>query len=270
MRIKKFMDQIQKLENTNESLKYIESQNKMEDKINEEPIIEILPPIDNHMTFSQLSKAIPSTWRHVFEEAKEEFVYLDQIIKTEVFPEKKNIFKAFELTPLPEVRVVLLGQDPYHQRKPNGKPRAQGLSFSVSKDDEIPVSLKNIYQEIKNEYPDYEPPNHGDLTKWARQGVLLLNSSLTVEPGKPGSHGVIWHGLLSRIFHAIGEVNRKCIYLLWGNFAKDMAEYVPETSVKLFTSHPSGFSVTKGFFGSGHFKEVNRILKERGEKEIEW
>jgi uracil-DNA glycosylase len=235
-----------------------------------EPIFEILPSVHNDMTFFELSKTIPSSWRPVFEEAKDEFVYLDKIIQTPVFPEKKNIFRAFELTPLDKVKVVLLGQDPYHQRKENGYPRAQGLSFSVSKTDEIPMSLKNIYQEIKNEYPEYTPPNHGDLTRWARQGVLLLNSSLTVVPGKPGSHGVIWHGLLSKIFQAIGEVNRKCIYLLWGNFAKDMSEYIPETSVKLFTSHPSGFSVTKGFFGCGHFKEVNRILKERGEEEIEW
>jgi len=259
------MEDKRRLDNTNERLKNYESQNKME-----EPIFEILPQITNDMSFLELSQTVPSSWRPVFESAKEEFVYLDEIIKTEVFPEKKNIFRAFELTPLDEVRVVLLGQDPYHQRKPNGKPRAQGLSFSVSKDDEIPVSLKNIFHEIQNEYPDYNPPTHGDLSKWARQGVLLLNSSLTVQPGKAGSHGVIWHGLLSRIFNAIGEVNRKCIYLLWGNFAKDMAEYIPETSVKLFTSHPSGFSVTKGFFGCGHFKEVNRILKERGEKEIEW
>jgi uracil-DNA glycosylase len=235
-----------------------------------EETFEILPIVRNDMSFLELSKTVPSSWRTVFEEAKDEFQYLDDIIKTDVFPEKKNIFKAFELTPLEDVRVVLLGQDPYHQRKENGRPRAQGLSFSVSKDDDIPVSLRNIFQEIKNEYPDYEAPNHGDLTAWARQGVLLLNSSLTVEPGKAGSHGVIWHGLLSRVFHAIGEANRKCIYLLWGNFAKDMAEYIPETSIKLFTSHPSGFSVNRGFFGCGHFKEVNRLLQERGQEPIKW
>jgi len=235
-----------------------------------EPIIEILPTMSNQMTFLELSKLVPSSWKQVFQESEEEFVYLDKIIKTDVFPEKKKVFRAFELTPLDEVRVVLLGQDPYHQRKSNGKPRAQGLSFSVSKDDEIPMSLRNIFQEIGSEYPNYNVPEHGDLTKWARQGVLLLNSSLTVEPGKAGSHGVIWHGLLARIFNAIGEVNRKCIYLLWGNFAKDMAEYLPETSIKLFTSHPSGFSVHKGFFGCGHFKEVNRLLEERGETQIEW
>jgi len=235
-----------------------------------EPIFEILPSLSNNMSFLELSKLVPSSWRQVFSESEDEFVYLDKIIKSDVFPEKKNVFKAFELTPLDEVKVVLLGQDPYHQRKTNGRPRAQGLSFSVSKDDDIPVSLKNIFQEIKNEYPDYVVPDHGDLTKWARQGVLLLNSSLTVEPGKPGSHGVIWHGLLSRVFSAIGEVNKKCIYLLWGNFAKDMADYLPETTIKLFTSHPSGFSVNKGFFGCGHFKEVNRLLVERGEEEIEW
>jgi uracil-DNA glycosylase len=249
-----------------------EQNKEIQENISEETQfeIEILPCMSNDMTFLQLSKLVPSSWKKVFAEAEDEFKYLDKIIKTDVFPEKKNVFRAFELTPLDKVRVVLLGQDPYHQRKTNGNPKAQGLSFSVSKDDDIPVSLRNVFTEIKNEYPDYEIPEHGDLTNWARQGVLLLNSSLTVEPGKAGSHGVIWHGLLSRVFSAIGEVNRKCIYLLWGNFAKDMAEYLPETSVKLFTSHPSGFSVFKGFFGCGHFKEVNKILQERGEEPIQW
>ena len=232
--------------------------------------IEILPAVHNGMSFVELSQCVPSSWRSVFKEGIDEFRYLDKIIQTEVFPEKKNVFRAFELTPLDQVKVVLLGQDPYHQRKPNGKPRAQGLSFSVSKEDDIPVSLKNVFEEITNEYPDYVPPTHGDLSKWARQGVLLLNSSLTVEPGKAGSHGVIWHGFLSRVFQAIAEVNKKCIYLLWGNFAKDMAEYIPESSIKLFTSHPSGFSVNKGFFGCNHFKETNRILVEQGESPIIW
>jgi len=231
---------------------------------------EILPPVSNDMSFVQLSKTVPSSWKQVFEDSKDEFEYLDKIIQTEVFPEKKNVFKAFELTSLDNVKVVLLGQDPYHQKKKNGKPRAQGLSFSVSKDDDIPVSLTNIYKELQNEYPEYKIPTHGDLTSWARQGVLLLNSSLTVEPGKPGSHGVVWHGFLSRVFQAIGEVNKNCIYLLWGNFAKDIGEYAPEFAIKLLTSHPSGFSVNKGFFGCGHFKEVNRILAEKGIEPIQW
>jgi uracil-DNA glycosylase len=232
--------------------------------------IEILPPVSNDISFVQLSKTVPSSWKQVFDDARDEFEYLDKIIKTDVFPEKKNVFKAFELTALYNVKVVLLGQDPYHQKKKNGKPRAQGLSFSVSKDDDIPVSLQNIFKELQNEYPDYKIPENGDLTSWARQGVLLLNSSLTVEPGNPGSHGVVWHGFLSKVFQAIGEVNKNCIYLLWGNFAKDIGEYAPEFAIKLFTSHPSGFSVNKGFFGCGHFKEVNRILIEKGIDPIDW
>jgi uracil-DNA glycosylase len=180
-----------------------EIKNRKESEIKMETEIEILPAIHNQMSYLELSKCAPSSWKDVFSSAKEEFEYLDQIIKTEVFPEKIHTFKAFELTPLEKVKVVLLGQDPYHQRKKNGKPRAQGLSFSVSKDDDIPMSLKNIYQEIQNEYPDYVIPKDGDLTRWARQGVLLLNSSLTVEQGKAGSHGVIWHGFLSRVFQAI-------------------------------------------------------------------
>jgi uracil-DNA glycosylase len=253
-----------------ESFEKQEKDNNQEEKV-QEILPEILPMIHNQMTFLELSKCVPSTWRSVFLEAQDEFKHLDRIIKIEVFPEKKNIFKCFELTPLDQVRVVLLGQEPYHQRKSNGRPRAQGLSFSVSKDDEIPIPLKNIFQEIANEYPDYQFPKHGDLSLWARQGVLLVNSSLTVEPGKAGSHGVIWHGLLSKVFQAIGEVNRKCIYLLWGNFAKDMVDYIPETSVKLFASHPiSNRKGADSFFGCNHFKEVNRLLEERGEEPIQW
>ena len=107
--------------------------------MNSEPVL--LPYVHNDMTFLELSKCVPSTWKNVFSEAEDEFKYLDKIIKTDVFPEKKNVFKAFELTPLDQVKVVLLGQDPYYQRKPNGHPKAQGLSFSVSKDDEIPPVL---------------------------------------------------------------------------------------------------------------------------------
>ena len=241
-------------------------------EVNGESIPTILPMIHNQMSFLELSQCVPSSWKNVFSEAKEEFKHLDRIIKTDVFPEKTKVFKAFELTPLEQVRVVLLGQEPYHQRKSNGKSKAQGLSYSVSKDDEIPLMLKNIFQEIVNEYPEtYSFPTHGDLSSWARQGVLLVNSSLTVEPGKAGSHGVIWHGLLSKIFQSIGEVNRKCIYLLWGNFAKDMADYIPETSVKLFASHPiSNRKGADSFFGCNHFREVNRLLEERGEEPIQW
>jgi uracil-DNA glycosylase len=236
---------------------------------------EILPPITDNMSFLELSKTVPSSWKSTFEKCREEFVYLDKIIKGDFFPEKKKVFRAFELTPLDEVKIVIIGQDPYHQKLENGKPRAQGLSFSVSKDDEVPMSLQNIFKEIKNEYPDYVIPNNGDLTRWAKQGILLLNSSLTVEPGKAGSHGVIWHGFLSKILEAIGErnqemSNKKCIYFLWGNQAKDIGEYAPENSIKLITSHPSGFSVTKGFFGCGHFKEANRILVEQGLDPIIW
>jgi uracil-DNA glycosylase len=232
---------------------------------------EILPSVTQEMSFLELSRTIPSSWRATFENCKEEFVYLDKIIKGDFFPEKKKVFRAFELTPLDEVKIVIIGQDPYHQKKGNGKPRAQGLSFSVSKDDEIPVSLQNIFKEIKSEYPEYVIPDNGDITHWAKQGVLLLNSSLTVEPGKAGSHGVIWHGFLSKMLEAIGaRENKKCIYLLWGNHAKDIGEYAPENSIKLYTSHPSGFSVTKGFFGCGHFKEANRILIEQGLEPIIW
>ena len=235
---------------------------------------EIIPSINESMSITEIATtATPRSWRNLFCQHKDEFDNIDKILnKTnkKFFPLKKHIFRAFELTSLEEVRVVIVGQDPYHQLKNNGYPRAQGLSFSVSKDDEIPSSLQNIYKEIKNNYPDYVIPKHGDLTKWAQQGILLLNTSLTVNPNEPGKQGLLWYGVLTRIIDAIGEVRPKCIYVLWGNHAKELMEFIPKTSIILTAAHPSGFSANRGFFGCGHFSQINKILSGMGEEEIDW
>lgn len=179
------------------------------------------------------------------------------------FPEPDNLYKALELTSVDKVRVVILGQDPYHQMCDCGKhPRAQGLSFSVAECDSIPMSLKNIFKEIASCYPEFVIPGNGDLTRWAEQGVLLLNTCLTVVPDKPGSHSIIWHGIIEKIISLIDENNPNCIYLLWGKEAETFGnKMIPERAIKLVTSHPSGFSVHRGFFGCKHFSKVNDLLK---------
>lgn len=231
----------------------------------------IIPAIEENWSISKIAElTYPDSWKEVFEKSKYEFEHIDKMVGDHYFPSKKNLFRAFHLTPLDNVKVVIIGQDPYHQMKSNGFPRAQGLSFSVSRTDEIPVSLTNIFEEIKNSYPDFVIPHHGDLSSWARQGVLLLNSALTVKPHQPGSHGVLWHGFITRVFEAIRDNRPKCIFVLWGNNAKDLISYIPDNAVILETSHPSGFSANKGFFGCGHFKKINEILKENGQEEINW
>lgn len=245
------------------------------DKISEQIIqnkpIRIIPEIESDWSISKIAEwTYPESWKNVFERSHEEFKHIDQMVGQNYFPSKKNIFRAFHLTPLHQVKVVIIGQDPYHQVKSNGYPRAQGLSFSVSRNDEIPVSLKNIYKEIKNSYPEFEEPEHGDLTSWAHQGILLLNSSLTVKPHNPGSHGVLWHGFITKVFEEIRDHVPKCIFVLWGNHAKDLISYIPDNAIILESSHPSGFSANRGFFGCGHFKKINDLLIEMGKEPIQW
>lgn len=223
-----------------------------------------------------ITKRPPIGWREVFEKCHDEFkdlshdVHERERVQGRFFPLRKNLFRAFQLTSLEEVRVVIIGQDPYPQPRWDGKPRAQGLSFSVSKGDQIPSSLQNIFKELQTEYPEWQMPNHGDLTSWALQGVLLLNMSLTVTPNKPNSYGEIWMQFISKVLDAIGRVNPKCIFLLWGKEAQKLRRYVNDKSVILEAAHPSGLSASRGFFGCNHFIQVNDILKNRGENMIDW
>ena len=185
----------------------------------------------------------------------------------EIYPECKNIFNAFELCPFNNVKVVILGQDPYH-----GKNQANGLSFSVNKNIKIPPSLKNIFKELKNNYPDIKFKD-GDLSDWAKQGVLLLNSILTVRDKSPGSHSKLgWEKFTDSVINLISQKKDNIVFILWGAFAKSKREIIErqDSHLILMSPHPSPFSAYKGFFDQNHFKKANDYLEENGIEIINW
>ncbi|RZL34339.1 MAG: uracil-DNA glycosylase [Pedobacter sp.] len=184
-----------------------------------------------------------------------------------VYPKGSDIFNAFNHTPFNEVKVVILGQDPYH-----GQGQAHGLSFSVQKGIPVPPSLKNMYKELADEFSDFNIPNHGDLTVWADQGVLLLNATLTVRAQEPGSHQKRgWETFTDFIISQLSAKKTGLVFLLWGRFAQQK-EILIDTHKHfvLKAAHPSPFSVYNGFFGSNHFKLTNEILAKEGLKVIDW
>lgn len=183
-----------------------------------------------------------------------------------IFPPREDIFNAFKLTPFDEIKVVIIGQDPYHEVN-----QAHGLAFSVKRGVVLPPSLKNIYKEIEREY-GYKMSESGDLSSWAKQGVLLLNTSLTVCEGLPASHkNYGWEQFTTKVVQLINQYKENVVFLLWGNFAKQYEQYIDKTKhLILKSSHPSPLSVRYGFMGCNHFKLVNEYLSKVGEKEIDW
>lgn len=246
--------------------------------MNKKCVIEFVDPIDQSWSVYDIcTKSPPFGWKDVFKNAENELKDVSDILENQeksvskFFPLKNNLFRAFELTPLNKVRVVIFGQDPYHTATKKGEPIAQGLSFSVDKKSAIPPSLLNIYKEIKNNYPEFEIPKHGDLTSWARQGVLLCNTCLTVNPGDPGSHGDIWDGFIKQVINAILNKNKNCIFVLWGSKAKKLEKFIAGRGHILIGAHPSPFSAIKyGFFGCQHFKKINELLLSFGSSPINW
>lgn len=206
------------------------------------------------------------------EESKKEYYinlkkFIDNEYKTKViFPEKKQILLSMEITPYENIKVVILGQDPYH-----GVGEAHGLAFSVSKNVKIPPSLQNIYKELNRDL-GLKIPNNGFLLKWARQGVLLLNSTLTVEKDKPGSHqNKGWETFTDNVIKAINEKETPVVFMLWGKFAKSKASLITNKNHLILTSsHPSPFSVKYGFEGCSHFSKANKFLEENGLEPIDW
>lgn len=182
------------------------------------------------------------------------------------WPPNAAIFGAFDSTPFEAVRVVIVGQDPYH-----GPGQAMGLAFSVPRGVPIPPSLRNIYRELHDEL-GVPPPDHGDLSAWAERGVLLLNSTLTVQSGSAASHrGRGWERFTDAAIRALADQRDGLVFLLWGRSARDKGAFLDRSRhLVLEAAHPSPLSASNGFFGCGHFAQTDAWLRERGEPAIDW
>ena len=194
-----------------------------------------------------------------------DFVDSEYETKT-IYPPYDEIFNAFKFTPLSNVKVVILGQDPYHEAG-----QAHGLAFSTPDGRPIPRSLKNIFKEINSEY-DYPIPESGCLEKWAKQGVFLLNTVLTVEDGNANSHSKCgWQTFTDNVIKILNRQEQPIVFLLWGKQAEKKKELITNPNhLVLITSHPSPFSARRGFFGCNHFKMANEFLRKNEMEEIDW
>ena len=208
---------------------------------------------------------------NINQELEKELKLLDNII--DIFPKPDKILNCFDLCSVEDIKVILVGQDPYINKFDiNGviTPQAMGLSFSVPKEINIPPSLKNIYKELKD---DLNIENlHGDLTKWNKQGVLLLNRSLTVREGKSNSHKKMWNGFMEKVIEYINEKKSNCVFILWGNDAKKLKKLINnDKHLILEGTHPSPLGANKGgFFGGKYFSKTNKYLEIHKKKIINW
>ena len=216
---------------------------------------------------------IEQSWKELLKDEfeKDYFKNLVQFVKKEykthtVYPPGKDIFKAFDLCPVDKVKVVIIGQDPYH-----GKGQAHGLCFSVKDGVKIPPSLRNIYKELKDDIGK-EIPATGNIEHWAKQGVLMLNATLTVRAGNAGSHqGKGWETFTDAVIEKIADTKENLVFLLWGAYAQRKGQIInPEKHYVLKSAHPSPFSAHNGFFGNKHFSKTNEFLKSKGLTKINW
>ncbi|MBO5151106.1 MAG: uracil-DNA glycosylase [Methanobrevibacter sp.] len=216
---------------------------------------------------------IGNDWDSILKEEfeKEYFKEIMEFIEEEyssktVYPPKEEIFNAFKFTPASKVKVVILGQDPYHEEG-----QAHGLAFSTPEGRAIPRSLKNIFKEIEDEY-NYPIPDSGCLEKWAKQGVFLLNTVLTVREGEANSHSDCgWQTFTDNVIKALNEQPQPIAFLLWGKQAEKKMELLENPNhLVLVTSHPSPFSARRGFFGCNHFRLANEYLRKNDIEEIDW
>ena len=214
------------------------------------------------------------TWKDIIENEQQKPYYeklKEEIDKryenSRVFPQKQNIFKAFDLTPIENLKVVILGQDPYH-----GFGQAQGMSFSTPKEIKNPPSMVNILKEINDDLGKKSICEDGDLTPWAKEGVMLLNTILTVEESKPKSHHKLgWEIFTDNIIKYISDNCNEVVFLLWGSPAISKSKLIDTQKHHILSApHPSPLSSYRGFFGCKHFSQTNEILKKIGKKEINW
>ena len=216
---------------------------------------------------------IENSWKQLLgnEFNKPYFAALASFVKAEyetktIYPKANSIFKAFELCPVDKVKVVILGQDPYH-----GENQAHGLSFSVKEGVPIPPSLNNIFKELKSDL-DLPFPSDGNLERWAKQGVLLLNATLTVEAHKAGSHQKKgWETFTSAVIEKLASKKSNLVFLLWGAYAQKKATVIQsDKHLKLQSPHPSPLSAHRGFLGCQHFSQANAYLEAHGKPAIKW
>jgi uracil-DNA glycosylase len=189
-----------------------------------------------------------------------------------VLPREEDVFNAFSTVDLPDVKVVILGQDPYHGMDKNGESQSHGLAFSVRKGIKVPPSLVNIYKELTQDITDFITPNHGYLNEWAQQGVLLLNTVLTVKQGQAHSHAKLgWETFTDKIIAEINQHNAGCVFLLWGNHAQKKGRNIDQKKhLVLNGPHPSPLSAYRGFFGCQHFSKTNQWLQSKNKTAINW
>lgn len=218
-------------------------------------------------------KIEPSWAKHLADEfEKEYFKELTSFVKKEyqegkVYPAPKNIFRAFDLCPFEKVKVVILGQDPYH-----GTGQANGLAFAVNEEERVPPSLQNIFKEIQSDLGKPLVHTSGDLSRWAEQGVLLLNATLTVRAHDAGSHQEKgWEQFTDAVIRALSEERENLVFILWGNYAKAKGAHIDRSKhLVLESPHPSPFSASSGFFGSKPFSRANEYLTAHNETPIDW
>jgi uracil-DNA glycosylase len=216
-------------------------------------------------------RSLPETWQNVLAGETSRLEEIARFVAEErrnstVFPPDDQIFTALEMTPPEAVRVVLVGQDPYHD---DGQ--AHGLSFSVPEGKKLPPSLRNIFKELASDL-QISPPESGDLSCWAKQGVLLLNSTLTVRAHAAGSHrGHGWEVFTDAVLQAVNRVSPPCVFILWGSDAQKKRPLIDETRHRVLAgAHPSPLSAYRGFFGSRPFSQTNALLRELGREPILW
>lgn len=222
---------------------------------------------------SSVEVKIAPSWKERLQAEFEKpyFRQLVEFVKSEyrtqkVYPPGKLIFNAFDKCPFEEVKVVILGQDPYH-----GEGQANGLCFSVADHIPMPPSLINIFKEIEADLGKPMPPT-GNLERWAKQGVLLLNATLTVRAGSPGSHqGKGWETFTDAVIRLLAEEKEGLVFMLWGKYAQEKGQFIDKTRHLVLTAaHPSPFSANKGWFGCRHFSKANEYLRSRGLEPIDW
>jgi uracil-DNA glycosylase len=216
---------------------------------------------------------ISNSWQEILQEEfkKDYFIKLSEFIDNEyntqtIYPPQKNIFSAFDYCDFNDLKVVILGQDPYH-----GYGQAHGLCFSVNKGIKIPPSLRNIFKELINEYNEYLPWS-GNLTHWAKQGVLMINATLTVREKQANSHqGKGWETFTDNVIKLISDKKENVVFVLWGTYAQKKEKLINKSKHQILQSaHPSPLSAHRGFLGNNHFRLINEYLVAKNKKEITW